>query len=303
MDRLPLILVLAAFVLHLLGERRAVVLTGRPRDSGGRRRALTFYAGLGTILIALQSPLDSLSDSLFWAHMVQHLLLLVVAAPLIVLSRPWMSIWRPLPLRLRRLLLRGLTRSRFLAPLRALFRVLTEPAAAWLLFNVSLVAWHMPGPYDLTLRNPAAHVLEHALFLGTGILFWAQVAACPPARTTLSYAQRIAFLGTAAVVNIGLSMFLAFAQHPLYSHYAQLAHRPGGISALADQQIGGGIMWTAGDVPFTIAISLLVQRWLATQEAMTRRLFGGLGSGVAANGPQALAPPPTSASDMWPDGA
>jgi putative membrane protein len=266
MDRVPPILVLAAFVLHLLGERRAVVLTGRPRDSGARRRALTFYAALATILIALQSPIDSLSDSLFWAHMIQHLLLLVVAAPLIVLSRPWMSLWRPLPLRLRRMLLRGLIRSPSLAPLRALFRVLTGAPAAWLLFNVSLVAWHMPGPYDLTLRNSSAHVLEHTLFLGTGILFWAQVAAYPPARIALSHAQRIAFLGAAAVVNIGLSMFLAFAQHPLYSHYAQLSHRPGGISALADQQIGAGLMWTAGDLPFAVAIAVLAHRWLTEQE-------------------------------------
>ncbi len=231
-----------------------------------------FYAGLATILVALQSPLDSLADKLFWAHMVQHLLLLLVAAPLIVLSRPWMSIWRPLPLRLRRGLSRSVIRSPYLAPLRALFRVLTEPSAAWLLFNVSLVVWHMPGPYDLTLRNSSAHILEHAMFLGFGILFWAQVAACPPARTTLSYGQRIAFLGATAVVNVGLSMFLAFAQHPLYSHYAQLAHRPGGISALADQQIGAGLMWTAGDLPFAIAIAILAHRWLAGHDESTSEL-------------------------------
>jgi putative membrane protein len=264
---LPTLLTLSAFVLHVLGERRAVLLTGRPRSSDARWRALSFYAGLVAILVAVQSPIDSLAEQLFWVHMIQHLLLLVVAAPLIVLSQPWMSMWRPLPLGLRRTLARTVARSRWFAPLRALFAALASPAGAWLAFNLSLVAWHMPGAYDLTLRNGAVHVLEHTVFLATGVLFWAQVAALAPARPRMPILARIAYVAGAMVVNIGLSMYLAFAQHPLYGPYAHLAHRPGGISALADQQMGAGFMWTAGDLPFTIAIALLVQRWLAQAEA------------------------------------
>lgn len=268
-EYLPVDLVLAAFGLHLLGERRAAVLTGRPRSRQARARALTFYAGLVVVLLALASPLDELADKLFWAHMIQHLLLLVVAAPLIVLSRPWMSIWRPLPLRWRRTLARTVARSRPFAPVRGLFRSLATPAGAWLAFNVNLVFWHVPGPYDLTLRDIYVHVLEHTTFLLFGILFWAQVAAVSPARPTLGYPARIAYVAAAIVTNVGLSIYLAFAQHPLFSPYALLAHRPGGISALADQQIGAGIMWTAGDMPFAIAIAVLVQRWLAESEAKT----------------------------------
>jgi putative membrane protein len=271
-DYLPTVLTLAAFVLHLLGERRAVLLTGRRRDPGARHRALTFYGGLVAILVALQSPIDSLADRLFWVHMVQHLLLLVVAAPLIVLGQPWMSIWRPLPLGLRRALARTVARSRAFAPLRALFAALASPAGAWLAFNVSLVAWHIPGAYDLTLRNGDVHVLEHTVFLASGILFWAQVTALAPARPRMPILARIVYVAGAMVVNIGLSMYLAFAQHPLYAPYAQLAHRPGGISALADQQMGAGFMWTAGDMPFTIAIAVLAQRWLAQAEATTDAL-------------------------------
>ncbi|MBV8218979.1 MAG: cytochrome c oxidase assembly protein [Solirubrobacterales bacterium] len=272
MDYLPLVLVLAAFVLHVLGERRAVVLTGRPRDRTARQRALMFYAALAVIVVALESPIDSLSDQLFWVHMIQHLLLLVAAAPLIVLARPWMSIWRPLPLSLRRALARTAVRSRWFAPLRALAHLVTQPVAAWVIFNVNLVLWHMPGPYDATLESTSVHVLEHTTFLVLGILFWAQVAAYPPARTHLSYGQRIAYLAAAAIPNIGLSMFLAYAQHPLYSHYAALAHRPGGISALTDQQIGAGFMWTAGDLPFAIAIGLLAHRWLDSHAARPARV-------------------------------
>ena len=273
-DFLPTALTLAAFGLHLLGERRAVVLTGRPRDRRARVRALTFYAGLLTILVALQSPLDRLAEQLFWDHMIQHLLLLVVAAPLIVLGHPWMSIWRPLPLGLRRALARTLLRSPHLAPLRAACGVLARPPGAWIAFNAVLLIWHLPGPYDLTLRNTDVHVLEHTTFLLFGILFWAQVIGAAPASSALPYTHRIGYVASAMIVNIGLSMYLAFAQHPLYGPYAMLAHRPGGISARADQQIGAGIMWAAGDLPFAIAIAVLVQRWLAESEAMTARLSG-----------------------------
>ena len=267
MDYLPLVLVLVAFVLHALGERRACALTGRPRDPAARRRALCFYAALAAIVVALEPPVDSWSDQLFWVHMLQHLVLLVVAAPLIVLARPWMSIWRPLPLRLRRAVAGPAVRSRALAPARAVLGLLGLAPIAWLVFNVNLVLWHMPGPYDAALSAQSVHVLEHTTFLVFGIVFWAQVAGYPPARTRLSYGQRIAYLAGAAITNVGLSMFLAYSQHPLYGHYAALAHRPGGISALTDQQIGAGFMWTAGDLPLAIAIGLLAHRWLAAQAA------------------------------------
>lgn len=265
-DFLPVALTLVAFVLHLLGEERAVVLTGRPRGRRARMRALSFYAGLLTIVIALESPLDALADKLFWAHMIQHLLLLMVAPPLIVLAHPWMSLWRPLPLRLRRAVARTVVHARWFAPLRGLYGLLTHPAGAWIAFNVNLVFWHLPGAYDLTLRNLDVHVLEHSSFLLFGILFWAEVLGATRASAALPYSWRVAYVGSAMLVNIGLSVYLAFAQHPLYSPYAMLAHRPGGISALADQQIGAGIMWTAGDMPLAIAIAVLVHRWLAEQE-------------------------------------
>ena len=81
-------------------------------------------------------------------------------------------------------------------------------------------------------------------------------ATSPP-----SYSRRIGYVSSAMLTNVGLAIFLAFAQHPLYAPYAQLAHRPGGITALADQQIGAGVMWAAGDLPFAIALALLVQHW------------------------------------------
>ena len=204
--------------------------------------------------------------------MIQHLLLLTVAAPLIVLGQPWMSLWRPLPLAMRRAVARTFVSSPLLVPVRTLVGLLVRPPIAWVAFNVNLVFWHLPGPYDLTLQNTYVHVLEHSTFLLFGIMFWAQVTACPPAPRSLSHGARIAYVAASIVPNVALSIFLAFAQHPLYGPYAQIAHRPGGISALADQQIGAGLMWTAGDLPFAIAIAVLVQQWLSEHEAMTARL-------------------------------
>ena len=178
--------------------------------------------------------------------------------------------------------------------------MLARPPGAWLAFNLNLLLWHLPGAYDLTLRNLDVHVLEHTTFLVFGILFWAQVIGAAPASARLSYAGRIADVAGAIVPNVALSMYLAFAQHPLYAPYAMLAHRPGGISALADQQIGAGIMWTAGDLPFAIAIAVLVERWFAENEAITARL-GDLAvprspairpGGSRTNAPPARAPAP-----------
>ena len=197
-DDLPVVLVVAAFALHLLGERRAATRTGRPRGRRARRRGLTFYAALLTILVALAGPIDALAGQLFWAHMIQHLLLLVVAAPLIVLSRPWASLWRPFPLRWRRPVARTLARSPSCAPIRALSRALNRSPGAWLAFNLNLVFWHLPGPYDLTLQNTYVHILEHTTFLVFGILFWAQVT-----KAKLPYALRIGYLAAAMLITSG----------------------------------------------------------------------------------------------------
>jgi putative membrane protein len=264
---LPLALVWAALALHLLGERRAAVLTGRPRDISARSRALMFYGGLLTIFVALSSPVENLAQRLLWAHMLEHLLLLLVAAPLIVLSAPWMSLWRPLPLGFRRTVAHTLVRSPWCAPLRAIGAAVTRPLGAWLLFTVNLVFWHLPALYDLTLRNTTVHALEHVTFLVFGVLFWLQVIPSPPFKPTLSHLQRVVYLVAATIPNVGVAMYLAFSNSALYAPYAELAHRPGNISALADQQIAAGIMWSFGDLPFAIAIALLVHRWLAGQEA------------------------------------
>jgi cytochrome c oxidase assembly factor CtaG len=252
----PFFLVLGAAVLYWLGGRRG---SGHPDE---RLRSAAFYAGLLSILIALDWPLDDLADKLFLAHMTQHLILLMVAPPLIVFSAPWLRLWRPLPLGFRRTVAKSIARGQWAAPLRALGRLLSRPVPAWVAFNCVLVAWHVPALFDLTLSNEAVHDLEHTTFLVTGVLFWLQVIDSKPVRARLGYGARAIYLTAALLVSWVLALVLAFASTPLYDAYAQLAHRPGGLSAIADQQLAAGMMWVPGSIPFTIAIVWALYRWL-----------------------------------------
>ena len=157
----PFFLVLVAAVLYSLGGAKR-----RRRDVRQRRlRDASFYTGLLTIVVALDTPLDPLSDTLFAAHMTQHLLLLMVAPPLIVYSAPWLQLWRGLSLDFRRTVAKSIARGRWSTPVKALARLLSRPLPAWIVFNVLLVAWHVPVLYDATLSHVAVHDLEHATFL------------------------------------------------------------------------------------------------------------------------------------------
>ncbi len=294
-DDLPAVLIVVTFAWYLFGERRAAARHKGPRARPARERALAFYAGLLIVLIALSPPVNALTGKLFWAQMIQRLLLLTAAAPLIALARPWISLWRPFPPWLRRPVARAVTRSLSLAPIRGLFRALARPPGAWLAFSINLVFWHLPGPNDQTLRNGYAHLLADGAFLLFGIFFWIQVTGSSRATSPPAYSRRIGYVASAMLTNVGLAIFLAFAQHPLYAPYAELAHRPGGITALADQQIGAGVMWAAGDLPFTIALALLVQHWLAAHEARTPRLDQLVAGALDRGWPARAGQPPAQA--------
>jgi putative membrane protein len=257
----PLVLVIALAILYWLGDRRTITPARTKHEH--RWQSASFYAGLTVLAIALSSPLEILSEQLFWAHMVQHVLLLVVAAPLIVLARPWVRLWRSLPLDLRRWLARNLSQGARTRWLRSASRLLGSPPASFVAFSVVLLVWHIPTLFDATLRSSPLHALEHTLFFVTAVMFWKQVIHSPPLHARLSSVQRVAYLVGAMIVSWILAVILALAPDPLYSFYAHEAGRPGGISALTDQQIAAGIMWVPGSITFVIVIFVYVHRWLA----------------------------------------
>jgi cytochrome c oxidase assembly factor CtaG len=271
LDALPIILTVAAFVVHLVGLRMTEKRTAPKRIPALRRRAYTFYAGLFALLLAVATPLDTWSQKLLWTHMIQHVLLLAVAAPLIVAGAPWwLLFWRPLPLGFRRWMARAWASSGgWLAPVHALWRRLARPIGALIAYSIVVLGWHVPALYDATLKNINVHGLEHIMFLVAGIVLFLQVIPSPPFKPTLSYPKRIALMGGAMLVNIVLSMALAFSQSPLYPYYAHIVNRPGNISAMTDQQIAAGIMWSAGDLPFALVVAWLAYAWMAQIERDT----------------------------------
>lgn len=267
----PLVGVVVAAVLYWLGGRRRV---SGPHGHEQAGRTTAFALGLLAIVVAVDSPLDPLADTLFAAHMAQHVLLISVAPPLLILSAPWMRLWQPLPLRFRRAAARAIALSPRTRLLRWCARGLGHPACAWSLASVTLVVWHVPALYDLTLRNEAVHQLEHALFFGTALLFWGAVVDSPPFRARLDWVRRAAFVTSGMLVGWVLAVVLAFARSPLYPGYAALSHRPGGLSALDDQAIAAGVMWVPGSLSFTIAAVVFAYRWLGPAPARGRALRG-----------------------------
>ena len=249
-------------ILYLWGSQHRV-------SPPSRWRALAFWSGLATIIVALDTPVETLARQLFWAHMTQHLLLIMVAAPLLVVAAPWLQIWRGLPLSIRRPLARTLVRHPALTGPRRVFAWSSAPVGAFILSTVNLWFWHWPVAYDLTLRNHAIHHLEHGLFLGLGIVFWAQVIDQHPFHARLPQLQRAVFVFGATIASWALAAVLAFATAPFYS-YAALPSRPGGISALTDQQFGAGIMWVPGSITYSIVFIACLYLWFREEDARGR---------------------------------
>jgi cytochrome c oxidase assembly factor CtaG len=255
--------VVGAAILYWLGGRHAPA----SHREGERWRAVAFVAGLATIVVALDSPIDELSEQLLWVHMVQHILLLVVAPPLLALARPWNRMWHGLPLGFRRPTARAVAQSPSLAPLRAIARVFQDPLPSWLAFNLTFIAWHVPAAYEATLNSQLVHATEHAMFFGTALLFWTRIIESPPWRSPLGEVPRAVYAGAAMLVSWVLAITFAVSTAPVYAHYATEVSRPGGISALADQQLAAGVMWVPGSIPLVIAILFVVYRWLQPKQS------------------------------------
>src|SRR5579864_8166337 len=234
--------------------------------SGRGWRQLCFWLGLATILLALDTPVEYYARTLFWVHMTQHLLLIMVAAPLLVAGSPSIQIWRGLPLKIRRPVARFAVKHPAFAGPRRLFAVIATPVGAWILSSANLWFWHWPPAYDLTLRSHTVHHVEHALFLGLGILFWAQVIDQYPFKVRLAPFKRVAYVFTATIQSWALAALLAFATSPFYA-YALLPWRPGGISALTDQQFGAGMMWVPGSITYSIVFIAAIYQWFREEDA------------------------------------
>lgn len=222
----------------------------------GRWQAAAFATGWLALAAALVTPLDALGSRLFAAHMVQHELLMVVAAPLLVLGRPLAAwTWAFAPPQRRRI--GAATRWRWLA---AAWDAITRPVTAWTLHALALWAWHVPVLFEAALRHEAVHVLQHTTFLGTALLFWWAVLGGDPRSPRGGFA--LAYLFTTMMHTGALGALLTFAPTAWYPAYEQ-AGGGFGLTPVEDQQLGGLIMWVPGGIAYVIAGLALVGRLLA----------------------------------------
>jgi putative membrane protein len=218
-----------------------------------RARAVAFAGALVTLLVAVNGPLHDLAESaLFSAHMVQHLLLTLVVPPLLLAGMPTFMI--------DTLLAPGLARPAF----RAVLGTLTRPVPALAVYTLVLVMWHLPGPYDAALRSHAIHIAEHAMLVAAALLAWWPVVSTSRRLPPLPYAAQILYLFAFGMPMTIVAAMITGAEHALYPFYAA-APMTTDLTALADQRLGGVLMWVpAGVIPLA-AFTAVFFRWAAAE--------------------------------------
>ena len=231
-----------------------------------RWRLLSFLAGLVSLWFAVNSPLDALSGLLLSAHMVQHILLLMVAPPLVLFGSPVLPLLRGLPRSLAR---DGIAPFLHWMPLRNVARLLTAPAVCWILMASTLCAWHIPAAFELALRSSGWHKVEHVCFVSAALLFWWPVVSPFPYRPRQPLWSIPFYLLGANLVNTALSATLTFSDHVLYPTYAQVPQLFA-ATALSDQATAGVIMWVPGSLAFMIPAVALAVRFVSPTLSVVR---------------------------------
>ena len=226
-------------------------------DGIERRQVFTFTLGVLALFLALHSPLHELSDNhLFFAHMVQHLVLILVVPPLLLAGTPpW--------------LLRPFLRFPLVTPVA---RLVTFPVTAFVMFNLVLVLWHFPEFYDLALERHNLHIVEHLMFLVAATVAWWPVLSPLPELPKLPYPLQMLYLFFQSLPMGFLGAILTFATHVVYEGYVA-DPRLWGISPLADQQMGGLIMKVGGGVGFLAAASVIFFIWFNREESAKEPLL------------------------------
>jgi cytochrome c oxidase assembly factor CtaG len=255
-DPLVAISLVAVGVLYARGVGAVWAQSGRGRLVT-RSQVAAFTVGLGAVALALASPLDALASALFAAHMGQHLLLTVVAAPLLVLGCRRLALARALPPAARRAVGRAERRLVGAHSRRARVGLV---AVAVAVFTATFWIWHAPALYQGALSNPWVHALEHVTMLGAAIgLWWAVIAVARRGAVLVS----VVALFAASAQEVALAALVTLTPSAWYGAYAEPA-APWGMSPLADQQLAGALMWTFGGVAYLTGIALLLHRRLDT---------------------------------------
>jgi putative copper resistance protein D len=263
-DPVPWVGTIVAAAGYLLLAGRVNAAHPASRVPGWRTAA--WLAGIGAILVALVSAIDVYADDLLTVHMVQHLLLTMVAPPLLALGAPVTLVMRSV---------RPVTRRRLLLPIlhSRLVRLAASPFVAWPIFTAVMWFAHFSPIYEAALEQPAIHVAEHAIFLGAGVLFWWPVVGADPIPRRMGHGARFAYLVLQMPVNAAVGLAIYWAPLVLYPHYLAV-ERAWGPSPLVDQQVGGLVMWAAGDLLLLAAVAAIVAGWMRAEGRRAGRADG-----------------------------
>lgn len=240
-------------------------------------RAYCWLAGLLVAFVALASPLAAYDDTLFSLHMVQHLLLVMVAAPLLVLGAPVALAMRAASVSVRGRLIKVMHS----APLS----VVGHPVFTWLFFGVVMWVTHFTSFYNAALESNSVHVFEHAVYLIAGFLFWWPVVGADPGAHRLKHPARLVYIMLAMPQQAALGLVIYSASHILYAHYATL-DLPWGPGPLIDQDYAGQIMWIGGNFMMLFPFVSVIFAWMRHDERAAVRLDRRLDAARAAQEPE-----------------
>lgn len=262
---LPVIGILVAGGLYMRGVR--IVDAAHPRHPIPVARRNCFLGGLLALFLAVGSPIAVYDTSLFWVHMIQHLIMLNIAAPLLMLGAP-VTVWiRASSPRTRRRFVLPLLRSRPVA-------ALTFPVTCWILLGpIVLYTTHFTPIFDATLRIDWVHELEHALYLFAACLFWWPIVGRDPSRWKLTFPAKLLYLVLAMPVLTFLGLALVNSNQVIYPTYAAVAAARGwGMSALDDQKLAGFIMWVPGSMLVLAALLWVFGQWMKAEQRAGERI-------------------------------
>lgn len=266
-----LLVLLPLLALYLVGwvrlRRRGAVRLA------SRWRIAAYLSGMIFLAVSLMSPVDQLGGQLFFMHMIQHKIVVMVAAPLIWLGNPFpIGLWG-FPAAGRRAVGAMLRED---SPLRGMLTTLSQPFVAWIAFVFIYVGWHDPGLYNLALENPQVHNLQHITFFVSAMLFWWHVTgAAPRLHKRLSPWVAIAMLVAAIPFNAITGFAIANNDTPIYTYYESVP-RIWGISVMDDQALGGVIMWIPGsEMLFQAAFLILALMFIRDKKANRKPVPSG----------------------------
>jgi putative copper resistance protein D len=266
----PSLLIGGVLVLYLLGVWRIRRL--HPDRPWSPRRTIAFGVAMGVTFVALELVVGVYDVSLFYDHMTQHLLLIMIAAPLIAMGAPLELLVRATTGTAHRVVV-SILRSR-------VAEVLGHPITGFVLYAVVIPVAHLTALYNYSLTHELAHDNEHLVFLAVGYLFWRPVVAIEPTRHPLTPPLRLAYLALAVPVDTFTGLALVNASHELFPAYTAV-HRGWGPSLVSDLHIGGAIMWVGGDTLMVLAMIPVVVQWLRYEDERTRQLDAALDAAEA----------------------